>query len=106
MALKHVTDDDFGEEVLKAEGLTLVDFWAPWCGPCKMLGPIIEQVAEEYDGRVNVCKVDTDDNQNIAVQYGIMSIPTLIFFQNGSEIQRQIGLIPKQKLVQLIDANL
>ena len=106
MALTHVSDADFGEEVLQAEGLTIVDFWAPWCGPCKMLSPIVEQLAEEYAGKAKICKLETDENQNVAVNFGIMSIPTLIFFKNGIEIYRHIGLIQKPKLAELIDANL
>ena len=90
-ASKEVTDANFDEEVLKSELPVLVDFWAEWCGPCKMMAPVIQQVAGEYSGRLKVCKVDTESSQNSAIKYGITAIPTLIVFKNGEEVERLVG---------------
>jgi thioredoxin 1 len=106
MALTHLSDQQFDGEVLGGQTLAMVDFWAPWCGPCKMQGPIVEELAGQYDGRAKICKMDTDQNQNTAVRYGIMSIPTLIFFKNGQEIARKVGLTPKEELSRMIDSYL
>lgn len=106
MALTHLSDQQFDGEVLGAQGLTMVDFWAPWCGPCKMQGPIVEELAAQYDGRAHICKMDTDQNQGTAGRYDIMSIPTLIFFKEGREIGRKVGLTPKEELSRMIDSYL
>jgi thioredoxin 1 len=106
MTVVHISGDQFEQEVLQGGKLTVVDFWAPWCGPCKMLGPIVEELAAEYEGRAKLCKIDTDQNQDIAAQYGIASIPTLIFFKDGNEIGRKIGLSSKADLGQAIDSYL
>jgi len=100
---KVVTDQTFEEEVLKAEGVSLVDFWAPWCGPCRMIGPIIEELSEEYAGRVNVLKMNVDENPNTPGRYGIMGIPTLLLFKNGQLVDTMVGFQTKEALVQRID---
>ncbi len=94
-----ITDSAFEEEVVKSDKLVVVDFWAVWCGPCKMIAPILEEIATEYDGKLKVAKVDVDSNAKIAAQYGIMSIPTLLFFKDGKVIDQVIGAIPKAQLV-------
>jgi thioredoxin 1 len=106
MALTHLSDLQFDTEVLGEQKLTMVDFWAPWCGPCKMQGPIVEELADQYDGKAKICKMDTDQNQNTASKYDIMSIPTLIFFKDGREVARKIGLTPKAELSRMIDSYL
>ena len=102
MALTHVTDATFEEEVLKSEKPVLVDFWATWCGPCQMLGPIVEQVAGETED-IKICKMDVDENPATAMKYQIMSIPTMILYKNGQEVARNIGLVSKDELVQFIN---
>jgi len=99
----EVTDDTFESEVLQASQPTLVDFWAEWCGPCKMIGPIVEQVAEEYVDRLRVAKVDVDANPDIPQQLGIMGIPTLILFKDGSEKARIVGYRTKEALIEEIE---
>ena len=101
MALTHVTDATFEEEVLKSDKPVMVDFWATWCGPCQMLGPIVEQVAGETED-VKICKLDVDENPVTAMKYQIMSIPTIVLFKNGEEAARSIGLVSKDELKQFI----
>ena len=96
----EVTDADFEEEVLQAAEPTLVDFWASWCGPCKMIAPVVEQVAHEYDGRLRVFKMDVDSNPSTPSRFGIMSIPTLILFKGGEAVERVTGYRPKDALVE------
>jgi thioredoxin 1 len=93
MAIKHLTGDNFAQTI--GSGTTLVDFWADWCGPCKMVAPIIEELAEEFDGRAVVAKVDTDAEEDIAFGYGITAIPTVILFRDGAEAERFVGVQPK-----------
>jgi len=81
-----------------SEGVALVDFWAPWCGPCRMVAPVIEELAEDFDGKAKVCKVNTDEEQDIAIEYGIRSIPTLLFFKNGELVDQMVGAAGKQVL--------
>ena len=90
-----VTDETFNQAVLKADQPILVDFWAVWCGPCRMVAPVVDEIAREQDGKLKVMKLDVDDNQNTAMAYGVMSIPTLILFKNGKPVERIVGFRPK-----------
>ncbi|OGS33709.1 MAG: thioredoxin [Elusimicrobia bacterium RIFOXYB2_FULL_49_7] len=99
----HAGDATFQQEVLKASGPVLVDFWAEWCGPCRMLGPIIEKVAEKYVGRAKVVKVNTDEATAIAAKYGIMSIPTVMVFKNGEVVHQMVGLQPANNYAAILD---
>ena len=101
-----ITDDTFEDVVLKADLPTVVDFWAVWCGPCKMIAPVLEEIADEYDGRLQVTKLDVDHNSQSAMQFGVMSIPTLILFKNGEAVERIVGYVPKTKLVSKIEPHL
>jgi thioredoxin 1 len=101
-----VTEASFEQEVLKSEIPVLVDFWAEWCGPCRMVAPIVEELAGEYDGRLKVTKIDVDDNQHLAMRYNIMSIPTLGVFKSGELIERIVGYMPKQELKRRLDGAL
>ena len=97
--VKYVTEQDFQQEVIGAELPVLVDFTAEWCPPCKMIAPIVHQLAEEWNGKVKVVKLDTDQNPNLMMQYGVMGIPTLILFKSGQPAERMTGYQPKEKLV-------
>lgn len=99
----EVNENNFQEEVLKSTIPVLVDFWASWCMPCRMLAPAIEKLAEENEGKLKVCKLNTDENQNIASQYGIQGIPTLIVFKEGKEVGRTVGVMSKEKLQEKIN---
>jgi thioredoxin 1 len=98
MSYVNVTDDNFDSEVLKASGPVLVDFWAPWCGPCRMVGPIIEKLADEFSGKVKIAKLNVDENPAIAQKYNIMSIPTMKFFKDGEIAEEMIGAQPENIL--------
>jgi thioredoxin 1 len=102
----EIQDVKFDEMVLKAKMPVLVDFWAPWCGPCRMVAPIVEELANEYEGKVTFYKLNTDDNQETARQYGVMSIPTLIVFKNGQPVSNIVGFRPKAELKKNLDAAL
>ena len=99
-----VTDSNFQEEVLNADQPVLVDFWATWCGPCRMIAPIIEELAEEYEGRAKVVKMDVDNNPQVPMQFGIRSIPTLLFFKDGQVADQLIGAVPKKQLAEKLEA--
>lgn len=105
MALE-ITDATFDEVVLKSEKPVLVDFWAAWCGPCRMVGPIIEQISDEYDGKAVVGKVDVDANQEFAAKYGVRNIPTVLVFHNGEVVGRQVGVSPKNVYAEALDSLL
>ena len=102
----EVTDKTFQKEIIESQTPAVVDFWAPWCMPCRMMGPIFEEVAGKYDGKVRFFKMNTDINQSIAIDYGIMSIPSLIMFKGGKEIRRMIGVQPAQALQDELDTML
>ncbi|MGB6607980.1 MAG: thioredoxin [Atribacterota bacterium] len=99
----EVNGNNFQQEVLESSVPVLVDFWAPWCMPCRMLTPTVEKLAEENEGKLKVCKLNTDENQNIAAQYGIQGIPTLIVFKEGKEVGRTVGVMSKEKLQEKLD---
>ena len=101
---RDVSDSDFEQEVLKATKPVLVDFWAPWCGPCRMVAPIVEELSEEYDGKVEFVKLNTDENPDTSVKYGIRSIPTLLVFKDGEPVGQIIGFRPKSDLKKSLDA--
>ena len=98
-----VSSTTWDTEVAKAPGLVLVDFWAVWCGPCQMVAPIVEELAAEYDGKLKVMKLNTDENPDVAGKYGIMSIPTLLFFKGGQPVDKVVGAVPKRVLKDAID---
>jgi thioredoxin 1 len=104
MAVGKVSDADFESEVLKAAGPVVVDFWAEWCGPCKMIAPALEEISGSLGGKVKIVKLNVDESPKTAAKFGIMSIPTLMVFKNGKEASRQVGAGPKQKLEQWITA--
>ncbi|MDG2359862.1 MAG: thioredoxin [Planctomycetaceae bacterium] len=99
-------DASFEEDVLKSDTPVLVDFWAPWCGPCRMLAPTVDAISEEYEGKVKVGKVNTDENPQIATQHQINSIPTMMIFKGGEVVERLVGALPKEKITEKLDAHL
>lgn len=109
MAVTHpvaVSDTDFSQEIEQHEGLAVVDFWATWCGPCQIVAPVIEQIAEEYEGRVKVAKLDVDGNQMTAMKYNVRSIPSVLFFKNGEHVDTVVGAVPKTYLVDKLEQHL
>jgi len=98
----HVTDDAFEKVVLKSTLPVIVDFWAPWCGPCKMVAPILDKIANEYEGKLIVAKVNTDENQKYATQYGVQGIPTMLFMSGGKVVHQQVGALPESLLKQVV----
>jgi thioredoxin 1 len=105
-SLIHVTDNTFEQEVIKSEKPVLVDFWAPWCGPCRAIGPVVEDLAEAYKDRIKVAKLNIDDNPKTATVYGVMSIPTLILYKDGKALDKVVGLVPKDRLEELMKKGL
>ncbi|MFO1235167.1 MAG: thioredoxin TrxA [Rivihabitans pingtungensis] len=102
----HVSDASFEEDVLKASGPVLVDYWAEWCGPCKMIAPILDEVAEEYDGRLSVAKLNIDENEATPPKFGIRGIPTLMLFKDGSVVATKVGALSKSQLTAFIDSHI
>ena len=102
----HVTDASFEEEVLKSEVPVVVDLWAEWCGPCRMIGPIIEEMSSEYEGKAKMVKVDIDSNPGIPTKFGVRNIPTVLFFKNGEVVDKQVGAVPKGTFTKKLDAIL
>lgn len=105
MAVTEVTDQNFDAEVLKADLPVLVDFWAPWCGPCRMIAPIVEELSKEYEGKLKVVKLNTDDNQQTATNYHISGIPSLILFKGGDVAEQLVGAVPKAKLQNMVSQH-
>lgn len=103
MALE-ITNDNFKEKVLDTKGVALIDFWAEWCGPCRLIGPVVEELSKEYDGKATIGKLNVDENRDVAAQYGIMSIPTLLFFKDGQLIDKHVGVASKGDLKKKLDA--
>jgi thioredoxin 1 len=103
--VKEITESTFKTDVLENSLLVLVDFWAPWCGPCRVIAPVVEELANDYAGKVSVVKINVDDNPSIATRYGVQSIPTVLFFKGGQPVERIIGAVMKQTLQETIDKH-
>jgi thioredoxin 1 len=106
MAIKHTSDASFETDVLQSDSPVLVDYWAEWCGPCKMIAPILDEVSRDYDGRLQVVKLNVDDNQGVPARYGIRGIPTLMLFKNGAQVATKVGALSKSQLTAFLDSNL
>ena len=104
--IQHVSDDSFEAEVLNSEVPVLVDYWAEWCGPCKVIAPVLEEIATEYDGKMKVCKLDIDANEDTPPKYGIRGIPTLMLFKNGAVEATKVGALSKSQLTAFLDSNI
>ena len=102
----NITDDNFSDEIESNQGLVMVDFWAAWCGPCRMVAPIVEQLATEYDGKIKVGKLDVDSNQRTASRFNIRSIPSILFFKDGKHVDTVVGAVPKPALERKIQEHL
>ena len=106
MTIKHVSDASFEQDVLKSESPVLVDYWAEWCGPCKMIAPILEEVSRDYEGRLQVAKLNVDENQAVPAKFGIRGIPTLMLFKNGAQVATKVGALSKSQLTLFLDSHL
>jgi thioredoxin 1 len=106
MAIEHTSDAAFDTDVLKSDTPVLVDYWAEWCGPCKMIAPILDEVSRDYDGRLRVVKLNVDDNQAVPARFGIRGIPTLMLFKNGAQVATKVGALSKSQLTAFLDSNL
>jgi thioredoxin 1 len=104
--IKYTGDDSFDQDVLKAEGLVLVDYWAEWCGPCKMIAPYLEDISSDYKGRATIAKLNVEDNPETAQKYGIRGIPTLMLFKNGTVVATKVGALSKTQIAAFIDSHL
>lgn len=104
--VSEVTTSTWDDEVIKAQGLVMIDFWAAWCGPCRIISPTVEELSKEYGGKVKVLKLNTDENSDIASRYQVMGIPTLMFFKNGTKLDQIVGVVPKQFLKEKIESFL
>lgn len=104
--ISNITDASFERDVLQAEGLVLVDYWAEWCGPCKMIAPVLEEIAQEYAGKVKVCKLNIDDNKETPPKYAVRGIPTLMLFKNGNVEATKVGTLSKSQLAAFIDSHI
>ncbi len=102
----HVTDDSFEQDVIQSDLPVVVDFWAEWCQPCKRMAPILDDIAAEYDGQLTVAKLDVDQNPNVAIQYSVMSIPTLLIFKDGQPVERIVGYMPKERYLEKIEPHI
>ncbi len=105
MALE-ITDANFAEKIEKTDQVAMVDFWAEWCGPCRMIGPSVEELSKQYDGKAVIGKMDVDSNPEISSRFGIRSIPTVLFFKNGQVVDKQVGVVPKSKLEEKLKAHM
>lgn len=103
---QEFTDANFQEKVLDSDKLTMIDFWAEWCGPCRAIGPVVEELAQEYEGKVNIGKIDVDKNPEISAQYGITSIPAILFVKDGKVVDKLVGAQPKNNFVKKIEAHI
>ena len=104
--INHVSDDTFENEVLNSDIPVLVDYWAEWCGPCKVIAPVLEEIASEYDGKMKICKLDIDENEDTPPKYGIRGIPTLLLFKNGAVEATKVGALSKSQLTAFLDSNI
>ncbi|WP_068825068.1 thioredoxin TrxA [Pseudomonas sp. BMS12] len=104
--ITHVSDTSFEDDVIKAEGPVLVDYWAEWCGPCKMIAPVLDEIAQTYQGKLKVCKLNIDENQETPPKYGVRGIPTLMLFKNGNVEATKVGALSKSQLAAFLDANI